>query len=29
MLQTSVALWKSAWAFLKKIEVGLTYDPAI
>ena len=28
-MQTSTALWRTAWRFLKKLEIELPYDPAI
>ena len=28
-MQTSTALWKTVWRFLKKLEIELPYDPAI
>ena len=28
-MQTSTALWRTVWSFLKKLEIELPYDPAI
>ena len=28
-MQTSKPLWRTAWRFLKKLEIELPYDPAI
>ena len=28
-MQTSTALWRTVWRFLKKLEIELPYDPAI
>ena len=28
-MQTSIALWRTVWRFLKKLEIDLPYDPAI
>ena len=28
-MQTSIALWRTMWRFLKKLEIELSYDPAI
>ena len=28
-MQTSIALWRTVWRFLKKLEIELPYDPAI
>ena len=28
-MQTSTALWRTVWRFLKKLEIELRYDPAI
>ena len=28
-MQTSTALWRTVWRFVKKVEIELPYDPAI
>ena len=28
-MQTSTALWRTVWRFLKKLDIELPYDPAI
>ena len=28
-MQTSTALWRTVWRFLKKLQIELPYDPAI
>ena len=28
-MQTSTALWRTVWRFLKKLEIEMPYDPAI
>ena len=28
-MQTSTALWRTVWSFLKELEIELPYDPAI
>ena len=28
-MQTSTAIWRTVWRFLKKLEIELPYDPAI
>ena len=28
-IQTSTALWKTVWRFLKKLQIEVPYDPAI
>ena len=28
-MQTSTALWRTVWRFIKKLEIELPYDPAV